>query len=494
MCRPEHCMELEFKTKNPKQLQAARLWMDDVTEQILYGGAKGGGKSFLGAALIFGNALSYPGTHYFIARRELIHLRNFTMPTIAEFFEKVGLDMKRYAPYNGQDHKYTLYNGSVVHLIACDDRPSDPLFERFGSMQITQGWIEEGGEVPEDAKDNLWLAIGRWKNKEYDLPPKLLITANPKKGWMKREFVDLYNEGRLPETLVYIQAFASDNAAYLPDSYEQKLLADKNTVRRQRLAEGNWDYEDDQDALVTYDALSDLFSNTIVKDGERYMIVDVARKGKDSTVISLWDGLELTALHKFTKQITTMTEQRITDLAAVHKIARSLTLVDEDGIGGGVVDHLVGVKGFLGMSVPIKTAYEIRERNNKVAHIAVPKTVFANIKAQCGWKAAELINEHKMSITVPNIREEMIEDLTAILRDRNVDDEGRKLLREKADVKRELRRSPDCGDIVLMRAYFELIKESGIGGLSEAVVKRAVEEQTVRFARRRSERGKNSSE
>lgn len=487
-------MEIEFRTKNQKQLQAARLWVDDVTEQILYGGAKGGGKSFLGAALIFGNALAYPGTHYFIARKELIHLRNFTMPTIQEFFEKVGLDMKRYAPYNGQDHKYTLYNGSVVHLIACDDRPSDPLFERFGSMQMTQGWIEEGGEVPEDAKDNLWLSIGRWKNKEYGIPPKLFITANPKKGWMKREFVDLFNTNRLPKTHAYIQAFAADNAAYLPESYEQKLRADKNNVRRQRLAEGNWEYDDDKDSLVTYDTLADLFTNTIVKDGEIYMIVDVARKGVDSTVISIWEGLELTRVEKFEKQITTITEQKIRDLAAIERVPYSHILIDEDGIGGGCVDHLVGVKGFTAISVPFETAGQIRERFKKVEHIAVPKTVFGNLKAQCGWKAAELINEHKLAIKVPEYRDEVMEDLTALLRDRDVDGDGRKLLRSKEDVKEEIRRSPDLGDVILMRAYFELIKEAGIGGPSAPVVKRAQEEQAVRFARNRRERsGKNSN-
>jgi hypothetical protein len=33
-------------------------------------------------SLIFGDALIYPETHYFIARQELIDLRKFTIPTI----------------------------------------------------------------------------------------------------------------------------------------------------------------------------------------------------------------------------------------------------------------------------------------------------------------------------------------------------------------------------------------------------------------------------
>jgi phage terminase large subunit len=55
-------MELEFRTRNQKQLEAAEYWCDDTTEQLLFGGAKAGGKSFLGASLIFGDALIYPET------------------------------------------------------------------------------------------------------------------------------------------------------------------------------------------------------------------------------------------------------------------------------------------------------------------------------------------------------------------------------------------------------------------------------------------------
>ena len=168
-------MEITFKTKNLKQVEAFNKWIDDITEEILYGGAKGGGKSFLGVSLIFGDALMYPETHYFIARKELNDLRKFTIPTIHEVFQKLGLKIDQYAKFNGQDNVYNLYNGSKVFLIACKDEPSDPFFERFGSMQMTRGMIEEGGEVPEAAKENLWLSIGRWKNDVFKLKKKLFL-------------------------------------------------------------------------------------------------------------------------------------------------------------------------------------------------------------------------------------------------------------------------------------------------------------------------------
>lgn len=64
-------------------------------------GAKAGGKSFLGASLIFGDALIYPETQYYIARQELIDLRKFTIPTIYEVFQKWGIKPDDYMSFNG---------------------------------------------------------------------------------------------------------------------------------------------------------------------------------------------------------------------------------------------------------------------------------------------------------------------------------------------------------------------------------------------------------
>lgn len=452
-------MEIEFRTKNQKQLRAAEYWIDDETEELLYGGAKGGGKSFLGASLIFGDALIYPETHYFIARQELTDLRKFTIPTIHEVIKNFGLQLDEYMTFNGQDNVYNLSNGSKVYLIACKEIPSDPLYERFGSMQMTRGWIEEGGEVAEAAKANLKLSIGRWKNDVYGLKGKLLITANPKKGWMKRDYVDPSKQGYLPISRKYIQAFANDNT-YLPKEYVQTLANEKDTVRRQRLYEGNWDYDEDQDSLISFDALTDTFSNTIVKDGLKYLIADIARLGQDSTVFSFWDGLECYKVEKYQKQDTETTKQKIKDFASSEKIPYSQIIIDEDGIGGAVVDGLLGVKGFIANSTPLPTRSQIRSKMSKVDSELTPKTNFANLKTQCAFKLAELINEHKLAIKVPEYRDEIIEDITALLRQKDIDKDGKLKIKAKDDVKQELGHSPDIGDTFIYRAWFELQKEA----------------------------------
>lgn len=452
-------MELTFKTKNPKQLLASQYWIDDITEEILYGGGKGGGKSYLGVSLIFGDALIYPETHYFIARQELTDLRKFTIPTIHEVFKNWGLKIDEYATFNGQDNVFTLYNGSKVYLLPCKEIPSDPMYERFGSMQMTRGMIEEGGEVAEQAKANLWLSIGRWKNGEFNLKKKLLITANPKKGWMKRDFVDPYFKGYIAPTRKFVQALASENP-YLPQDYVKSLAEIKDVVTRQRLAEGNWDYDEDKDSLISFDALTDTFTNTITKDGKKYLIVDVARLGQDSTVMAFWDGLELYKVEQFHKQDTAVTVQKIKDFASVERIPYSNILIDSDGIGGGVVDHLFGVKPFVANSTPLPTVAQVRMKQSKIITDLTPKTNFTNLKAQCAFKLAELINEHKISFKTPDYRDVIMEELTALLRQKDVDSDGKLKIIPKEDVKAVLGRSPDIGDTLIYRAWFELVKEA----------------------------------
>lgn len=475
-------MEIVFKTKNPRQLEAARYWSDFLTHMILYGGAKGGGKSFLGCSLIFADALIYPETHYFIARKELTDLRKFTIPSIHEVFANWGLKIDDYATFNGQDNCFNLYNKSKVFLIACKEEPSDPMFERFGSMQMTRGWIEEAGEVAEAAKDNLWLSVGRWKNEQYSLEKKLLMTANPKKGWMKRDFIDPLKQNLLPATLKFIPALVTDNK-YLPESYVQTLAGIKDNATRERLFHGNWDYDEDQNALVTYDAISDAFATYPVKDNQKYLIVDVARFGKDSTTLSFWDGMSLYQIEKYQRQDTQNTIQKIKDLSRTHQIPYSNILVDEDGIGGAVVDGLLGVKGFIANSTPLPTKEAIRGRLSKIDSYFIPKTNYQNLKAQCAFKLAELITEHKIGFHVPEHRETIMEELTALLKQKDKDIDGKLKIIPKDEVKAIIGRSPDIGDAIIYRAWFELQKETDLSGNVSGEIS---QKQKAHFAKNRA--------
>lgn len=423
---------------NPKQKIAAQKWIDNEAEEICFGGAKGGGKSFLGATLIFSDALTYPDTFYFVAREQLNDLRKHTIPTIYEVFQKWGINAVDYVKYNGQDNYFQCVNGSRVYLLECKKNPSDPLFERFGSMQMTRGWIEEGGEVDVLAKENLNASIGRKNNEKYGLKRKLLITCNPKKNYLKREYVTPYLKNTLPPNKCYIQSRVTDNIRYVGKAYADMLSNMKDPVMRARLFEGDWDYDEDDTTLFLSDKLNNLFTNTFVSEGQSYITADIARMGSDKSVIGLWSGYRLVHIKSYAKNTTDQVRAYIQKLAHDNSVPMDRVIVDEDGVGGGVKDEL-GCKGFV---------------NNSRA---IAGDNYANLKTQCYYKLAEIVNEDMVYIAINDlsVREAIIEDLESIQRDK-IDKDGKLYIMPKEDIKVILGRSPDYGDMIMMRMYYEL--------------------------------------
>ena len=140
---------------------------------------------------------------------------------------------------------------------------------------------------------------------------------------------------------------------------------------------------------------------------------------------------------------------------------------------------------------PVQSLQEIRLKALKVNHSLIQKPNFRNLKAQCGFKLAELINEHKIRLDVPEYRDEIIVDLSAMLRDKKPDGEGKLELRAKDDVKLEIGRSPDVGDTILMRAWFELSKAFDDNSPEMVIMRR---EQKNHMVANKNNMAKNSAE
>lgn len=437
-------MKLVFDTKgNEKQKECARAWIDPSISEIIYGGSKGSAKSYTGCSLIFGDALIYPGTHYFIARKELNDLRKYTIPSIHEVFRHWGLNQANYN-YNGQDSVFELVNGSKVFLLSAKYLPSDPMFERFGSMQMTRGWIEEAGEFKEDAKTNLFAACGRWKNDVYKLPLKLLQTCNPSKNYLYKSYKE-NKTGTLDKQIKFIQALPQDNKM-LPAGYIENLHRMLKGNQKQRLLFGNWEYDDSPDALISYDKILDIFSNThmVRLTAPKYITADVARFGSDKAIILVWRGWEVIERHVFDKSSTTDIQRCITAMKMKHSVPNSNIIADEDGVGGGVVDNLL-IKGFVNNSSPLK------EKNMK--------RNYDNLKTQCYYKYAERVEAggvYDSTETSNEQREAIIEEHEQIKSANSDTIEGKLKIISKEQVKENIGHSPDNTDVMMMREWFEL--------------------------------------
>ena len=420
-----------------KQIRVSEYWVDDISEEILYGGSKGCGKSYLGCSLIFGDALIYPETHYFIARHNLNDLKKYTTPTIIEVFTKIGLSFTDYVSFNGQDNYFELNNGSKVFYIDCHFLPSDPEYHRFGSLQFTRGWFEEIGEIDSLAIINLSVTTGRWKNIDYKLKRKILMTCNPNKGYAYNNFYLPDKNGTLSDYRKFIQALPSDNK-YLSADYINSLNR-LPANERERLLFGNWEFDSDPATLIDATTVNDMFTNSHVKGGLKRIVADIARYGSDRAIITVWDELILIEYLAFDISSTVEIENCINSLRAKHNIPASHTLVDEDGVGGGVVDHLK-CKGFVNNSKPSNSVYQ-------------------NLKTECGYKLAEIAGQIWIKCELPDKEIEMIRQELGMLKTYDSDKDGKLRILPKEKIKEHIGRSPDWMDVFIMQMYFRVMKQ-----------------------------------
>lgn len=457
-----------------KQHRAFQLLRDDETRFLLFGGGAEGGKSWLGAEWLLTNCYMYPGTKWFVGRNELKRLMASSYATFRKVCSFHGIpdgDWKLNGQYNYIEflnRETGLYDGqsSRIDLLDLAYKPSDPMFQRFGSTEYTGGWIEEAGEVNYLAFDVLKVRIGRWKNDIYGLDPaKILLTCNPEQNWLYRVFYKPWKNGTLKNGYAFVQSLYKDNP-FTAKEAGLRLDEISDPVLRMRLKMGLWEYSSADNSLVDYDSIVDIFTNTPEYSEEKYLTADIARHGSDKSVIGLWKGYDLYKVITREKQGIDITATEIKTIIAEEKIPYSHVIADEDGVGGGVVDILRGIKGFVGNSPATKTREEIKEGK--------PKQNYGNLRSQCGYMLAEKIIDHKIAVTYPDLEEAVKEFITEDLQQlkrKEVAIEAPLRLIAKEDIKEALGRSPDYGDMMMMRMYFDLdrpvsfVQNNDVGGV-----------------------------
>ena len=272
----------------PKQENAVYYLKDNETTELLYGGAAGGGKSALGCMWLIEMCQVHKGSRWLMGRSKLKALKETTLATFFDVSSQLGITDQ--FKYNAQDYTIIFKNGSKIILKDLFLYPSDPNFDSLGSLEITGAFIDECNQVTYKAWQVVKSRI-RYKLDLYGLEPKLLGSCNPAKNWTYKKFYKLNKSKELPIYRKFIQALPTDNE-HLPQSYLDSLLQlDKNS--KQRLYYGNWEYDDDPSTIISFDSIKAYWNGNHVKgEGNHYLTIDVARKGKDKTVFRVWHGFK----------------------------------------------------------------------------------------------------------------------------------------------------------------------------------------------------------
>ncbi|RJQ67326.1 MAG: hypothetical protein C4519_24325 [Desulfobacteraceae bacterium] len=451
-------MEIDWQ-QTKKQNEAWQCLTNNETNDLVFGGGAGGGKSLLGCAWLIVMCGMYPGSRWLMGRAKLKNLKETTLNTFFEICGRWNIKNERDFKYNSQDGTITFTNGSQILLKDLFLYPSDPNFDSLGSLEITGAFVDEVNQIVFKAWSIVKSRI-RYKLDEFGIIPKMLGTCNPSKGWVYTEFYKPNRDRNIEDNKRFIQALVTDNP-FISPHYIKNLKSIKDKATRERLLHGNWEYDDDPACLFDYDVIQDMFTNKAKKDTTKYISGDVSRKGRDKMPIGIWKGLKLQKVILIPDEIRSSTKKSayfIMNLAQEEGIRFSHIVLDEDGVGGGVVDNIPGCVGFVNNSAPILTrADKIKKQKGEYYQN------FGNLKAQCYFKFADLAEEGKVEIGEEVFRDskdkdDFIEDLGQI-KQKDIDKDGKIYLIGKDEIKENIGRSTDFGDMAMMRMYFEVYRK-----------------------------------
>lgn len=423
--------------RHTKQEEALRILTNNSTVEFLYGGAAGGAKSWTGCVWEAMMCMAYPETKWFIGREELKRLRSSTLITFFKVCKAYDIKKGEDFKYNGQDHYVEFTNGSRIDLLDLQYLPSDPEYERYGSIEYTGGWIEEGGEVNFGAYDTLKTRIGRHNNDKYGLLRKLFISCNPKKNWMYTEFYKPSIKGTLKPYQRYLPALVQDNP-FIDKAYIDGLQTTQNKTKKERLFLGNWEYDDSPNAMCSYDDIMEIFNPKEDDDNTTYLTADIARFGSDKARILVWRGWNIIEYHSFNTSSITDLQACIEAMINKYNIARHHCVADEDGVGGGVVDNC-RIKGFMNNAAPV-------DGEN-----------YKNYQTQCIYRLASKINNYEVSFHCHVSSEDKDQIATELgqIQTWDVDNDRKLSVKPKSEIKQDIGYSPDWRDALMMRVHFD---------------------------------------
>lgn len=438
---------------NPRQLLA---WYylthpdNDKIETILYGGAAGGGKSFLACLALWTWAYNYPATRYFIARKRKNSTYDSSLPTFYNVCRCLG-DPVEFWKFNKADGVLTnLRNGSTISFLATEYDPADPLGDRFGSREYTCGLFEECQETSRQIFTVLSTRIGRCQNKKYGLPAKILLTCNPARNWIYSDLYKPWYNKTLDKTKKVVLATMQDNAKNLPKEYIDRMNRIEDRAARERLTLGIWDFEDDPAYLIPA-RLTTKALETPIEDGPISVGIDVALGGlqSDRTVIQVVKGNSvenpiIIPSRDYDGPPSGYDEwlaERLYTWITSEGIPPESVKIDSNGVGERIVALLkkvykLNVYAFYGNCPAIPRGRSQLE--------------FKNLRSQGYWEMKERFRLFKLHFP-PDYDEQLVEELTG---QKYVQDGAKIAMEAKEIVKRRLGRSPDLADS-LMLALFE---------------------------------------
>ena len=225
--------------------QKQRLFHSSSADEVLFGGAAGGGKSkaCVMEALIL--CLRHPETHAYLFRRSYPELRD---TLILEALRSIP---KGLGKYSGERHDFNLRNGSVLHFRYCSGMKD---VTRYQGVEIHWLIIDELTHFEQGVYDYLKTRVRAAS--ALGIRPLVRCTSNPGgigHGWVKARFIDSCPAFEICKTTVRSQVLGCEEVRTI--QYIPSLVTDNPHISREYVFEleqkpeklrkallyGNWD-------------------------------------------------------------------------------------------------------------------------------------------------------------------------------------------------------------------------------------------------------------
>ena len=459
--------------RTSKQKLAWQALDEPGVRRVMYGGAKGGGKSYFLCVWLFTIVWSIMVQAKLEPSKNPPHIAwfgrkqatDFTGTTLQTWREIIPEEYYKLCGATERDPKHILIAGRIAIDYGGLDKQEN--INKFNSAEYIIIAIDQAEEVTKDdistVRASLRMVLKGPEGKALKIPFKELYTANPRQCWLKDDFIISPTKNSR-----YIPALPTDNP-HLPGDYLQTLV-DAFGHRPELLRaykDGDWSGMEGAEQIIKLAWLEEAKSrDSYAPQVKRYLACDPARFGDDECVIHLREDMEILKKWIMPACRTTQISNKLASLSRANDDCPIVIEAVGADLGAGVVDELfeLGMKDVIVFNPAAASAYK-NEQN---------KPIYENVRAEAWSETAKILcsgvldSESNTLVVCKNMYQQLQTELcTPNYKFKNT----RIMVEKKADIKspKRLGKSPDHADCYVMGTWawdmidFTIDKDDAIG-------------------------------